>query len=397
MKKALDPQVKRISQTTVRKIKPDIKKKQEEKIMPTKKEPEDREQRKPFDDLRDIVNIKKQKAVANELDSLIYDQTQERHQREGSNVVAPNNSRMGLSPLEVMLAENPEKVRDMSVEDATKLSMFTNKSGGRAGSDVYQLITALGLNKNNNNSNGGLTEKILGILLDKVLDNGGNKNNSSSNDKFMEFMMQQNLKTQELLMNLLTKQNAPAENKNNNDFMKELFGIVKNQGSMENSFLRDKLREMEMRIQGGDSLGEAKRVIDYIKTFKGFFGNDRTTPETMDHELKLKQMDFDQDRQLKEERSRTSRMEQIGSMINNTIETFGKVLGEPVAEAAKAKIEQYTESAKHPSKDALRISPTNLQKEIDLGDLEALEADLAEAENPLKSNGRSPRFKVYQQ
>ncbi len=71
IKKALDPQIKRASQNVVKKIKTNIIKKNQMKNMTPKGSGE--APRGVFDDLRDIFTIKKQKAVANELDSMIYD------------------------------------------------------------------------------------------------------------------------------------------------------------------------------------------------------------------------------------------------------------------------------------------------------------------------------------
>ncbi|GAH40143.1 unnamed protein product, partial [marine sediment metagenome] len=69
----------------------------------------------------------------------------------------------------------------------------------------------------------------------------------------------------------------------------------------------------------------------------------------------------------------------------------------PIAEAAKSKIEQFTEKAQHPELQKVRISPEQLREEIDLGDLDNLEADLQQFENQQEQvKGRSPRFKVYE-
>jgi len=76
------------------------------------------------------------------------------------------------------------------------------------------------------------------------------------------------------------------------------------------------------------------------------------------------------------------------------------VFGEPVAEAAKAKIEQYTENIKKPEepprkKPRMKVSKGQLQKEIDLGDLENLEEELAQYEEQYKVEPRKiSRFKV---
>lgn len=399
IKKALDPKIKRASQSAVNKIKTNIKKKAQLKNMTTKKDQEQKAPTGDFDDLRDIVKIRKQKAVINELGGLIHEQTQEKMAREGTNV----QTQAIPTPMQTFLADNPEKIKDMSVEDVAKLSMMSNPSGSSNPMPMVMALVELIKGSNNGGGNNDLVAKILGMILEKMFqgNNGGNiQKEDSGMSKFMEYMMQQNIQNQNLLIKLIeTKNSAPTANPNN-EFMKEMFGVVKSQGDLENTFLKDKLREMEARIQPSDSLGEAKKVIDFMGGFKTFLGTTPQTPEALNHEVKIKEMDFEQARQLREEKTQTSRMEYIGDMIQNTVKSFGKALGEPVADAAKAKIEQFTEAIKNPDKKNTqreKISPELYRKEIDLGDLENLEEELAEVENAAKTDGsRSPRFRVYE-
>ena len=71
-------------------------------------------------------------------------------------------------------------------------------------------------------------------------------------------------------------------------------------------------------------------------------------------------------------------------------------MSEPIAAAEKSKLEQYTEQAKNPEKKPkTRISPEQLQQEIDLGDLENLEQDLAQYEENIEIQPKkTSRFKV---
>jgi len=75
-------------------------------------------------------------------------------------------------------------------------------------------------------------------------------------------------------------------------------------------------------------------------------------------------------------------------------------LSEPIAAAAKRKIDQLGEKAKQPPPvQKPRISPEQYQQKIDLGDLENLEdleEDLAQYDNPPLENQpkRKSRFKV---
>jgi hypothetical protein len=392
-KEALDPHIKRAAQTTVNKIKTDIKKQNQVNNMPVaKKEETVYVKASTFDGLKEIVDMKKQKAVANELDSLIYEQEILKNKRNKNTMSDRESEPKRANPLEMYVAANPEKIKNMSMEEITKLSMLMNPSGG---TDPLMSILLMNMDKKGNNGGGNdLTQQILGVLVKKMLDGNNGEKKTNNDTEIFKLMMQQNMQTQQMMMSMIMQKNeAPAEN-SQNTFMKEMFGMQREKSDFENSFLKDKIRELEIRSQGNDPLGEAKRMIDYVKTFGSLFGGQNTTPEAMEHELKLRELNFEQQRQVNEESRRVANMEQIGTMINNTIETFGKVLGEPIAEAAKSKIEQFTEDAKHP-KDVqrVRISPEQYQQEIDLGDLENMEQDLAQFENAKPKNAR---FKVYE-
>ena len=397
IKKALDPQVKKAAQNTVNKIKKDIKKQNQMKNnMPPKKETEVKYVKEsPFGGLKEIVDMKKQKAISNEFDSLIFQQEVEKKKRtEGSSPEQQKQPRPP-TPLEIFLAANPDKIKDMSIEEITKLSML-NSSGG---SDPLAMILMSNLNNKNNEGGNDLTQKILGVVIEKMFSNNNNGNAKKDNGdmEIFKMMMAQNMQTQQMMMNMITKQNAPPQENQNNTFMKEIFGMVKGQSDMENTMLREKLKELEMRQNQNDPLGEAKRMLDYVKTFGGAFGGGAATPAGMNHELKMKELQFDQQKQNNEEVRRSASMDQIGGMINNTIETFGKILSKPIAAAAKSKLEQYTEQAKNPEKKPkTRISPEQLQQEIDLGDLENLEKieeELAQYGKP-EIQQKTSRFKV---
>jgi len=365
------------------------------KNMTTQKQKAEPIQSKTFDDLADIVKIKKQKAVINELGGLIYDQKQEKKEREGNVHVQTQNNPKKPTPMDIYLAQNPEKVKDMSVEDVVKYTIMTNPSGNSNG---LGMAMAMGGLKNNNNGNGGLSDKILGMLIDKVFNNNGGNNQkaaSSTDNTILKYMMEQNLKTQEMLINIMSKKNEPPVQQNN-IWQKELFTLVQNQSDLKNSMLIDKLKDMEMRMQGSDSLGEMRKVIDFVKSIKGVFGGEATTPEAMTHELKVKEMDFNQSRQIKEENMRDGRMIYIGDMIKEGIGVLGKTFSEPIAEAAKDKIEQFTESIKNPKEKVPRnkISPEILKQEIDLGNLDTFENELNEIDNSSIKPIKRKRFKV---
>ena len=380
LKAALDPQVKKASQNAVNKIKNNIKKQNLNK-MPAKKETEIRYVKdNSFDGLKQLVDMKKQKAVVNELDSMIFEQNKEKEQRLKGNSSEQQTQQKPPSPLEVWVATHPEEIKNMSMEEITKLSMLMNSGS----SDPLTSLMMMGMNKNNGGGENSLQTKLLGMVIEKMFNNNeGNGKKESGDMDIIKMMIAQNMKTQEMIMNMVIKQNAPKPENQNNTFMKEIFGMIKGQSDQENSMLREKLNNLEMRQNQTDPLGEAKRMLEYVKTFGGAFGGGNQTPATMKHELDIKNMDFEQKRLTKEEARRESNMEQIGGMINNTIETFGKILSEPIAEAAKKKIDQFTEKASQPPPvQKPRISPEQYQQKIDLGDLENLEEDLAQYDNP---------------
>jgi len=392
MKKALDPHIKRASQQAVNKIKSNIKKQTHQmKNMPPKNTEPKTPKDTVFNGLKEILNMKKNKAVANEYDSLIYEQ--ERLKEKRLNIDTPNNPSKNPSPMEVMLSQNPEKVKDMTLEDAAKLAMFTNPSGS---SDLSMLMgLTKGLKGNGNDSE--LTNKILGIVIEKMFNdkNNGGQKVDSGNDKFMEYMMKQNLQTQEILMNMMEKRNNPAPVENKNDgLVEKLFGLVKSQGDMENSFLKERIKQLEVnQNQVADPLDQTVRVVDMMKNIGGFIGGQPKTKDGLEHDFKMKNLEYEQTRQLSEENRRASNMNQISEMINETIKTFGKVLSEPIAEATKAKMEQFTESVKHPEKRIKeKVSQRELQEEIDLGDIENFEEELVEMQE--QNPPRRSRFRV---
>ena len=397
MKKALDPQVKKASQAAVNKIKTDIKNKNKVNNMAGKTEKVYIEKPSEFGGLKGIVEMRKQKAIANELDSMIFEQELSKKQRLQGNSQEQQTQKRTPSPIEIWLAANMDKLKDMSEKEVTKLSMLINPSGG---SELSTMMAIMNM-KGDNNGGGGLSDKLLGVIIEKMFNDKGNDKKSGNGDMdIIKMMMAQNMKTQEMIMNMVIKQNAPKQENQSQNFMKEIFGMIKGQSDFENTMLREKLKELELRQNQTDPLGEAKRMIDFINTFKPLLGGGNPTPEAMNHEIKLKEMAFDQQKITNEEQQRATSMNQIQGMVNNTIETLGKVFGEPVAEAAKAKIEQYTENIKNPeeaprNKPRMKVSKGQLQKEIDLGDLENLEEELAQYEDQYEVEPRkTSRFKV---
>jgi hypothetical protein len=253
----------------------------------------------------------------------------------------------------------------------------------------------MGMNKSNDGNSSGLSEKLIAILLEKLFDDSNGNGNGKSDD-LMKFMLAQNMQTQQLMMSMIN-------NKNNNQvpqvnpYLDGMVALLKSQAEMGNSVVLDKIKELEMRSQGVDSLGEAKRVLDYMSSFKHLLGGSNSTPEVLAHEKDMKILDYERERQLKEEDLKDKRMGQIGDMLNTSIKTFADMISKPAAEAIKTKIEGM---GKTPVPSSVGVPREILNKEIDLGDLNMSEANptIPEADLQLQEQAkvgqRSDRFRV---
>jgi len=77
-----------------------------------------------FEGLKEIVSRKKQKAVANELDELIHEQEKRKKERE--------RKTRNLNPILIdFFAKNPEKLKDISMDDIAKLSMLSSSENAK--------------------------------------------------------------------------------------------------------------------------------------------------------------------------------------------------------------------------------------------------------------------------
>jgi hypothetical protein len=209
--------------------------------------------------------------------------------------------------------------------------------------------------------------------------------------KFMMIMMMN-------MMNNMMNQNnqQPKQDNSNSRILETLINTINGQRDIEKQILMDKMKELEMRTMGNDPLGEAKRVVDYMKTFRSMFGNN-SSPEALEHERKLKEMEFKQRKQLHEEESRDRRMEQIGEMVNKSLGTFAEVLSKPAGEAVKRQIEKMGERGEVDLNDL-----GDIPDEMDLGELDFDQADIPEQPQPQEvpaysgKKQRSPLFKVFE-
>lgn len=108
-----------------------------------------------FADLKKLVEIKKQKAVANELDELIREQeaSKEKRERKTRNVNSMAN----------FFAQNPERLETMSLEVVAKLSMLLNSENAK---EFGKWVNVM--NMNNNTSRLDYLEKLIKHLEKRI-------------------------------------------------------------------------------------------------------------------------------------------------------------------------------------------------------------------------------------
>jgi len=125
IKEVLDPQVKKATQKSVNKIRNDIKKQNKANNILKKTESEKIPEKKKdkFADLKKLVEIKRQKALANELDSLIYEQEKQKKIREYK---AKKLNLMGN-----YFAQNPEELKEISIDKLAKLSVILSSENAK--------------------------------------------------------------------------------------------------------------------------------------------------------------------------------------------------------------------------------------------------------------------------
>lgn len=390
---ALESQVKRATEPEIKKAKRAGQKKLKEmrKSMASKKE----DSKDAFGDLADIVNLRKQKAVANELEEFIHEQEERKKERDHKPKKEQKKEQTESQPtlLQMLLAKNPDKISELSMDDVMKMSMLMGGGGGNGGVDPLGMMMMMGMNQNNNGND--MNNELMKLMFKKLFDE--DKKGDSGMSKILEWMMIQNMQQQQMFMNML-KNNGDSNKKKDesNPLLKEMLSLIKGQSNIKEQMLMDKLKELEYRTQSSDPLGEAKRMMDYMKSFKSFFGSQNQSPEMLEHERKMKEMEFDQNRQLKEEEIQGQRMAQIGDMINKGIGTFADVLSKPAADAIKTKLDEVSKKGFNPN----NIPERNLHNEVDLGDLEvgdSMDLDMPEApaEAPaFNKSGKMPRFRV---
>jgi len=333
-KDSLDPAVKRAAKKDVSKILRERKKEEVKKPMAKKTKDDEEVVKKNRTsssiDLSDVVKLKKQKAVANELDEYIYEQEQKKNARERGE--APPATKEAPNPIAMALASDPSKVAEMDMDDIMKFSMLTG--GSKANIDPLMYMMLMG-NKEKGGEQTIMQQLMTKIILDKFDDKTPKNQPDSSQDmmfKFMIIMMQNIMNAQN------QKTSQPTQPSAGSPLEQKLVELVALQNRNEKQILMDKIKELEYRTSQSDPLGDAKRMLDYVKTFGSMFGGART-PEVMTHELEMEKLKFEKDKEARTEAIKEQRMAQVGDMINKSIGTFAEVLSKPAAEAVKGKLD----------------------------------------------------------
>lgn len=359
------------------------------------------------DDLSDILKIKKQVAVANEFDNLIADQEEVKKARlMGKKGLKSKSVHKEPDIFDKFLASNPEALKGMSLEDIMK---YKTLMGGHTPDPNFMMMQGL-FGQKQQPQNDPMNTIFQEIILDvwkgrQNQENGNSSQGNRTNDLILAIvgqMMQMQMKNQSSNENNF-RQDTPQRD----TYQEKLLDLVTKQKDFENSFLRDKLREIEMRTVQTDPLGEAKRMIDYVKTFGSLFGGG-STPEAMKHEIALKKLDYEITEKQKEAEDKQARMGQIGEMVNKTVENLGKIFSEPIGNVMKDKINEFSKNPQQ-SPNYEQTTPPDLLK---FDDIPPLNSPPVENFNPatfssepatysdLDTNSKPPvlkkdRFRIY--
>lgn len=390
IEQVINPAVKRATETDVKKRK----KKQKQKKKSTKgKSNMGKNSSDPSDDLGDILKIKKQRAVSNELDDLIHEQEvikKKRLNSENDKEEEKEEEVKGApSIIEAMLASDPDKIKDLSMEDAMKFSML---QGGNSGSSMNPLAMMMmgGLNTPKDNG-GNMMAEVMKGLISKVFSDE-KKNNGGDND-MMKLMMAQNMQTQQMLMKaLIANKNGNNNSPERDTVLKEMLTLIRDREKQKENLLMDKLREVEMRANSGDPLNDLKRMMDYMNSFGILDRN--ANPEMLEHQRKMKEMQFNQEKELRHEELKDHRVNQVSNMIDKAVGSFADILSKPMGKAVKSKLDEMAQP-QHQSRQVGQIPNIpegERHDEIDLGDLNLDEG--IEGGNGANGGERMPRFNV---
>lgn len=327
--------------------------------------------RKPVTALDDIVQMKKQKVMSNELDEFVAEQERRKVLREkgitNPAVVAPV-----ANPALQAIAANPEVMKGLSSEDVMKMAMLMGSGSGGSGGGINPMIMMMLMNQNQGGQPNQPSQLLDMVTALKGLSDVNKANqpqqNVGQNDQLMQIVMAM----------MMQNMNKPAEPvKNSNDtLVAQLLTLVAGQGATKERVLLDKIKELEFRTSNVDPLSDAMRVMEYMKTMKPMFGG-QSTPQELTYNLDMEKLKFDQQKEMRRMETDDAKITQVGGLISKSLETFADALSKPIADKLKAglaptqKIEQeYEEPYIPPTQVSLRDDPDidELSRELELND-----------------------------
>lgn len=359
MKKGLGEPIKR-------KIKKEIKqdkKKKEESNLPPKKPATGTTRRTIETPLDETEALLKKKVSIGELNEYMEVQEDRKKRREDAKLRG-TTLKPGQQPRSNLLAElfkdSPDKLEAMSPDNLLKLSML--QGGGGGGGGMNPLLMMMLMNKQTPNQNQGPPQKATS-LLDLVKAMKELKSLTKEDQKPAPQGNDMNQAITLMLMERLMQNNqAPQQGTNQLDLVKYLTTIIADQNKMKEELMTDKLRQLEFQITKYDPMEEGAKMIEYMKNFKTLFGGNMT-PEGLKHELDLKRLEIEEQREMRHQGEDDRKMIQIGSIIEKTVDTLSETLAVPIAKGLEKRMAQ--------SKKRKEYSGEGLPDDIDLAELEA--------------------------
>ncbi len=349
----LRPQIDRATKGQIKKIEERYKKEREKEVTGKKKDDDDAPKRRYIaTDLDEIVALKKKKAVSNELDEFLYEQEERKKTR--TKPLSAKKEEKDTNPVADLLMANPEKLENVSEDSIMKLAMLM---GGNKGGGMNPLLMMMLMGQNQSQPN-SIVELVTALKTMKEMSDEDKPKGNGNNDMQMMLMM--------LMMQQQNQRNQPKQDTGINEKDKltaQLFQLISQQNVTERQLVMDKLKEIEYRAANVDPMNEAKRMIDYMGTFKTLFGGEQT-PAAMSHDLELQKLKFEQQKDMRKSVEQESRMSQVGDLISKSIGTFADVLAKPMADGLKNRIEN-PRHPKQPDYGQVPMSMDDLDLDID--------------------------------
>jgi len=302
--------------------------KEREKIMTTSKKDKDKEviYRRINEDsgLDDIVKMKKQQAVSGELDKVLFQQEKEKNRREKGDEEIKIIKEDQPNVIQQAFMADPEKLKDLSAEEIMKYGMIMGGGSGKGIDPTSMLLMNMFGGKNQSSIKDFVDLFSVLKKMDKDEGQGGQPN-----------WMQQIV----VIMNLMKMMN-PQQGQPKDDRMEymltKIFDMLSKRDADKDVWLREKIRDLEMRGQS-DPMGEAARFINFFKGFKGLLGGTQT-PEGMEHEFKMSELDHKYAKESAEMEKNDKRMEQVQGILDKSIGKIAEAFAQPAADKLKEKI-----------------------------------------------------------